>query len=59
MFGNLRFIAIFENFLLPKQGDRSAHCFYYLVMSSGLKMQQHFVFPMEISVLEFQAWQID
>ena len=29
MFGNLRFIMIFDNFLLPNQVDLSAHCFYH------------------------------
>ena len=61
MFGNVRFITIFDNFLLPNQGDQSAHCFYRFSTSNVLKtkMQQHIDFPMEISLLKFQAWQFD
>ena len=33
MFGNLRFIAIFDNFLLPNQSDLSAHCSYHFSTS--------------------------
>ena len=29
MFGNLRLITIFDNFLLPDRVDLSAHCFYH------------------------------
>ena len=32
MFGNLRFITIFDNFLLPNQVDLSAHCLYLFVL---------------------------
>ena len=34
MFGNLRFITIFDNFLLPNQVDLSAHCFYHFSTSN-------------------------
>ena len=56
MFGNLRFITIFDNFLLPNQIDLSAHCFYHFSTSNicpHSKMQQHIEFPMEISVFHF------
>ena len=36
MFGNLRFITIFDNFLLPNQVDLSAHCFYHFSTSNVL-----------------------
>ena len=36
MFGNLRFITIFDNFLLPNQLDLSAHCFYHFSTSNVL-----------------------
>ena len=36
MFGNLRFITIFDNFLLPYQVDLSAHCFYLFSTSNVL-----------------------
>ena len=36
MFGNLRFITIVDNFLLPNQVDLSAHCFYHFSTSNVL-----------------------
>ena len=33
MFGNIRFITIFDNFLLPNQVDLSAYCFYHFSTS--------------------------
>ena len=56
MFGNLRFITIFDKLLLPSQGDLSAQCFCHF---STINMQQHIDFPMEILVLKFQACQLD
>ena len=56
MFGNLRFIMVFDNFLLPNQLDLAAHCFYHISTSNvcpQTKMQQHIDFPTEISVLKF------
>ena len=54
MFGNLRLIAIFDNFLLPSQVDLSANCFYHFSTSNVLikKMQQQIDFPMEIFSVE-------
>ena len=49
-------MTIFDNFLLPNQGDLTAHCF---CQSPQTKMQQHIDFSMEISVLKFQACQFD
>ena len=36
MFGNHRFITIFDNFLLPNQVDLSANCFYHFSTSNAL-----------------------
>ena len=36
MFGNLRFITIFDNFLSPNQLDLSAHYFYHFSTSNVL-----------------------
>ena len=36
MFGNLRFITIFDNFLLQKQVDLSEHYFYHFSTSNVL-----------------------
>ena len=33
MFGNLRFITLFDSFILPIQVDLSAHCFYTFSIS--------------------------
>ena len=59
MFGNLRFITIFDNFLSLKQGDLSVHSSYHLSANNVLRLRcnQHIDFPMEISVLKFQSWQ--
>ena len=56
MFGNLRFIAIFDNFLLPNQVDLSAHCFFHFSTSNVLilRSQQHIDFPMEMSALKLK-----
>ena len=55
MFGNLRFITIFDNFHLPNQGDLTAHCFCHFLTSNVLRLSmQHIDFPMEISVLNFK-----
>ena len=61
MFGNLKFITIFDNILLLNQIDLSAHCFYHFStrLCPQAKMQQHIDFPIEISVLKFQAVQFD
>ena len=61
MFGNLRFITIFDHFLLPCQVDLSAHFFLPFLDQKcpQTKMLQRIDFPMEISVLKFQAWQFD
>ena len=49
MFGNLRFITIFDNIMLPNQVDISAYCFYHFSTSNvHTKMQQRTDFPMEI-----------
>ena len=55
MFGNLRFITIFDNFLFPSQVDLSAHCFYHFWTSNVLILDAttHW-FHMEISVLKFK-----
>ena len=58
MFGNLRFITIFNNFLLSNQLDLSAHCSYHFSTTTVLR-QHHIDFPMEISVIKFQALQLD
>ena len=39
MFGNLRFITIFDNFLLPILVDLSAHFLYYFLTSSVLTLR--------------------
>ena len=36
MFGNLRFITSFDNFLLPNQIYFSVHCFYHFSTSNVL-----------------------
>ena len=36
IFGNLQFITIFDNFLLPNQEHLSAHCFYHFSTSNVL-----------------------
>ena len=61
MFGNLLFITIFDNFLLPNQEDRSAHCFYHFSTSNVLILRGNNTidFPMEISLLKFKTWQFD
>ena len=61
MFGNLRFITIFDNIILPNQLDLSAHFSLPFLdqLCPQTKMQQHIDFPMEISVIKFQAWQFD
>ena len=61
MFGNLRFITIFANFLLPNQVDLSAHCFYHFSISNDLILRSNntFIFLMEISVLKFQTSPLD
>ena len=60
MFGNLRFITIFDNFLLPNQVDFSEHCFFHFSTSNLLLLRCiNIDFPMEISVLKFQTWQLD
>ena len=54
MFGNLRIIAIFDNFLLPNQLDLSEHSSYHFSTSNHgpqTKMQQQIDFPMEIAVI--------
>ena len=56
MYGDLWFIMIFDHFLLPNQLDLSAHYSYHCPQT---KMQQHIDFPMEISVMKFQAWQFN
>ena len=50
MFGNLRFITIFDNFLLPDQVDLSAHCFYHFATSNVLILKGNNIL---ISVLNF------
>ena len=59
MFGNLRFITIFDDFLLLNQGDLSVHCSYHFSTSNVLRLRCNNTsfFPTEISVLKFQAWQ--
>ena len=60
MFGILRFMKIFDNFLSPNQVDLSAHCFYYFPANNTLVIRCNNIdFPMEISVLKFQTWQFD
>ena len=61
MFGNLLFITFFDNFLLPNQGDLTAHCFSHFLTSNVLRLRCNntLIFPMEISVLKFQACQFD
>ena len=39
MFGSLRFIMIFDNFLLTNQGDLSAHCLYHFSTSNVLRLR--------------------
>ena len=56
MFGNLRFIMIFDCFLLSNQGDLSAHYLHHVSTSNVLRLRynkQHIDFPIEISVLKF------
>ena len=58
MFGNLRFITIFDNFLLPNQGGLTTHCFCHFLTSKRpqSKMQQHIDFPgSHMSRLPFRA----
>ena len=59
MFGYLQFIKIFDNFLLLNQGDLSVYSSYHFSTSNVLRLRckKHIDFPMEISVLNFQAWQ--
>ena len=65
--GNIKYLVIFNLsrfsitfFLLPYQVELSSHCSYHFSTSNvlRLKMQQHIDFPMEISVLKYQAWPI-
>ena len=39
IFGNLPFITIFDNFLLPNQVDLSAHCSYHFSTSNELRLR--------------------
>ena len=61
MFGNLPFITNFDSFLLPNQGDLTAHCFCHFLTSNVLRLRcsNKLVFPMEILVLKFQACRFD
>ena len=47
MSGNLRFITIFDNFLLPNQVDLSAYCFYHFSTSNVLilRCNNTLIFP--------------
>ena len=64
---NKKYLVIFDLsrfsitfFLLPNQVDLSAHCSYHFSASNvrRLRCNNTFYFPMEISVIKFQAWPI-
>ena len=63
--GNIKYLVIFDLsrfsitfFLLPKQVDLLLFLLFLDQKCAQTKMQQHIDFPMEISVLKFQAWPI-
>ena len=61
MFGNLRFFTIFDNFLSFAKSGRPISTLilpFLDQLCAQTKMQQHIDFPMEISVIKFQAWPI-
>ena len=61
MFGNVRFITIFDNVLFAKSG-RPLGTLYLPFLDqycTHTKMQQSIDFPMDISVLKLQTWQFD
>ena len=59
IFGNLRFITIFDNFLPFAKSGRPIRTLFQPFLDqkcAQTKMQQHIDFPMEILVFKFQAW---
>ena len=61
IFGKLRFITILDNFLSFAKSGRPISTVFLPFLDrkwAQTKMQQHIDFPMEISVIKFQAWPI-
>ena len=59
IFGHLKSITIFDNFLPFAKSGRPIRTLFLPFLDqkcAQTKMQQHIDFPMEISVLKFQAW---
>ena len=56
MFGYLRFIMNFDNFVLPNQVDLSAHCFYHFSTSNFhiLRCNNTLIFLWRFQCLNFK-----